>query len=84
MNYTVTWKPEAERRLATIWSQTKDRNAVTRAAHIIDKMLGANPEDVGESRQEGFRVFFEEPLGVMFTISPDDRMVLVVAVWTFD
>jgi plasmid stabilization system protein ParE len=84
MKYTVTWKPEAERHLATIWSQTKDRNAVSKAAHVIDKMLGVNPEEVGESREEGFRVLFERPLGVMFAISPDDRTVLVVTVWTFD
>jgi plasmid stabilization system protein ParE len=84
MKYTVTWKPEAERHLATIWSQTKDRNAMSKAAHVIDKMLGTNPEEVGESREEGFRVLFERPLGVMFAISPDDRTVLVVTVWTFD
>lgn len=84
MKYTVTWKPEADRRLATIWSKTKDRNAVSKAAHDIDKMLGMNPEGVGESREEGFRILFERPLGVEFVISPDDRTVRVVAVWTFD
>jgi plasmid stabilization system protein ParE len=83
MKYTVTWKPEAERQLATIWSQTKDRNAVSKAAHDIDKMLGTNPEGVGESREDGFRILFERPLGVMFAISSDDRTVLVVAVWAF-
>jgi hypothetical protein len=44
MKYTVMWKPEAERHLATIWSQTKDRNAVSKAAHVIDKLLGVNPK----------------------------------------
>jgi hypothetical protein len=57
---------------------------VSKAAHDINKTLGMNPEGVGESREEGFRILFERPLGVMFAISPDDRMVLVVAVWTFD
>jgi hypothetical protein len=84
MKYNVTWKPEAERHLATIWSQARDRNAVSKAAHLIDKMLGMNPEEVGESRDEGFRVLFERPLGVMFAFSPDDRTVLAVAVWAFD
>jgi hypothetical protein len=76
------WKPEAERRLATIWRRTTDRNAVSKAAHVIDKTLGMNPEAVGESREEGFRVLFEWPLGVMFAISPADRKALVAAVWT--
>ncbi len=84
MKYTVTWKPEAERRLAAIWSQTTDRSAVSKAAHVIDRALGVNPEELGESREEGFRVFLEHPQGVMFATSPDDRIVLVVAVWTFD
>jgi plasmid stabilization system protein ParE len=83
MNYTVVWKPEAERRLAEIWNQATDRNAVARATHVIDTILGSDPEAAGESREEGFRVLFQRPLGVMFEVSPDDRMVRVVSVWAF-
>ena len=84
MSYTVTWKPEAERRLASIWNQARDRNAVARATHLIDKKLGTDPQEAGESREEGFRVLLERPLGVMFEVSPDDRTVRVVAVWAFE
>ena len=84
MKYTVVWKPEAERRLATIWNQATDRNAVARAAHVIDKALGTDADEVGESREEGFRVLFELPLGVVFEVSRDDRIARVVAVWTVE
>jgi hypothetical protein len=77
-------KPEAERRLTTIWNESTDRNAVTKATHLIDKRLGSDPEGAGESRAEGFRVLFERPLGVMFEVSADDRQVRVVTVWTFE
>lgn len=84
MNYTVVWKPEAERHLATIWNQSPDRNGVARATHIIDQTLGTGPQEAGESREEGFRVLFVRPLGVMFEVSPDDRKVRVVTVWAFE
>ena len=81
MNDTVVWQPEASRRLATIWTQAADRSAIAKAAHVIDKALGAAPQEAGESREEGFRVRFERPLGVVFEVSPQDRLVRVVAVW---
>ncbi len=84
MNYTVIWKPEAERRLATIWNHSTERNALTRATHVIDTTLGTDPQGAGESREESFRVLFVRPLGVMFEVSPDDRQVRVVTVWTFE
>ena len=84
MNYTVLCKPEAERQLAAIWNQFKNRNLVTTSAHAIDKTLATNSEDAGESREEDFRVLLETPLGVIFKVSEADRMVVVVAVWSFE
>ena len=82
MKYTVIWKPEAERQLATIWTQSANRNIVTESASTIDKTLGAKPDEAGESREEGFRILFEPPLGVIYSFSADDRRVSVVAVWS--
>lgn len=84
MNYTVVWKPEAERRLASIWNHATNRNAIAKATHAIDNFLGRDPEEAGESRDEGFRVLLERPLGVIFEVSPDDRIARVVAVWTIE
>jgi hypothetical protein len=84
MTYTVLWRPVAEQRLAEIWTLASDRNAITQAAHAIDEALRTDPENVGEARADDVRILFEAPLGVLFTVSPDDRVVYVLSVWRWD
>ncbi len=81
MSFTVLWTPVAEQRLAAIWSDAGDRNLVTQVASIIDQTLRTDPEEAGESRSEGQRILLEAPLGVLFTVSPDDRKVFVLTCW---
>jgi hypothetical protein len=83
MKYTVVWIPDAEQELAAIWMAAPDRNAVTAAAHIIDTLLREDPETRGESREHDRRVLLEAPLGVLFKVLPDDRLVRVLGVWHF-
>lgn len=84
MSFTVVWKPEAERRLAMIWTDATDRGAVTRAAAAIDRALRDHPEQLGESRAKGRRIYLESPLGIAFRVAPADRMVTVVTVWSYE
>ena len=42
--YRVEWETEADDRLAEIWTNAKDRAAITRAAHEIDRMLTRAPK----------------------------------------
>lgn len=84
MKYTVIWKPEAERRLATLWMDAANRSAVTEAANQIDEMLRRDPDDKGESRDRGRRVLTVPPLGVLFKVRPQDRIVYVLTVWRFE
>ena len=81
MRYTVLWMPIAEEQLAAIWASASDRDAVTRASHVIDQALRSHPEEAGESRVADVRVLFETPLGALFTVSPEDRAVRVLSVW---
>jgi hypothetical protein len=83
MSFTVVWKPEAERRLATIWTDATDRDAVTRASAAIDKAFKSHPETLGESRPKERRIWLEDPLDVIFRVSPQDRLVSVLTVWTY-
>ena len=82
MKYTVTWKPQAERQLASIWLDAEDRASVTSAARLIDERLEIDPQRCGESREGNDRVFFVEHLGVYFELLRDDRRVNVISVWT--
>jgi hypothetical protein len=83
VRYTVTWKPEAERRLAELWMNAIDRNAVTLAANEIDRRLQTNPDQEGESRPDGRRLLLVAPLAVLFRVVPEDRIVSVLSVWQY-
>jgi hypothetical protein len=83
MKFTVTWRPTAKNELAKIWMNAKNRNQVRLAADKIDSLLKWNPEALGESRREPVRILVVPPLAVEYQVQEDDRIVSVVAVWTF-
>ena len=81
MKFTVIWLPRAERELAELWETSFNRAALTRAADRIEVILASFPDRAGEDRSNGRRVLFEEPLGIRFRVSIDDRLVRVISVW---
>jgi hypothetical protein len=83
MNFTVDWLPAAEQELASIWMGASNRKAVTRAAYVIDQRLGTDPENEGESRPKNRRILFCKPLGVLFRVLIDEKLVEVLHVWSF-
>jgi hypothetical protein len=83
MNYVVRWLPTAEQRLADVWLNAPDRNAVTRAAHDIEQRLRHDPENNGESRSDGRRILFSDPLAVVYRVLSEDRLVEVLSVWRY-
>lgn len=82
MKYTVLWNKDAERHLASLWTEAKNRQAVTDAANSIDRLLLHDP-DTGESSGDGTRILIVPPLGVLFAIKEMDRIVSVLTVWQF-
>jgi hypothetical protein len=81
MQWTVIYRPDASDELAAIWLDSDDRQAVTTAANSIDKQLGSNPLDAGESRDGNSRVLWQDPLVVFFDVIPDDCSVMVWGVY---
>ena len=81
--YEVVWMPSAERNLATIWTETSSRSAVTSAAKAIDSELKRRPLEFGEARAGISRVAFEPPLAVIFDVNLTDRIVLVLRVFQY-
>ena len=81
MNYNVIWKRSADGQLASIWMDADDRAAITHAARALDRRLAVNPVEQGESRPNELRIGFELPLGVLYEIHEDQRLIQVVAVW---
>ena len=81
MNWTVVWLPKAENRLAELWTNATDRNAVRDAADRIDQLLQQDPVNQGESRGGRLRILFERPLAVNFPVDQQTRVVSVTRVW---
>jgi hypothetical protein len=77
MTWTVAYRPSARDELAELWINAPDRQAVTSAADEIDLLLGSDPLNSGESRDDPMRILIEPPLAVFFDVNPDDRMVVV-------
>lgn len=81
--YVVIWEPPAENDLAAIWIASPDRNAVTQAAHHLDRDLALIPFARGFRRNAAVnRTAVELPLGIDYEIIEDDKKVRVLRVWT--
>ena len=73
----------AENELAMLWMESQDREAVTLSANEVDRRLRFNPRQQGESRSHGRRIAVVPPLGVVYRVNDDDRLVHVLHVWRF-
>lgn len=83
MKFTVLWLPETEQELAAIWLKAWDKASITQAANRLDQMLALDPENQGESRDQDRRILLEHPLGIIFRVEKDNRLVYVLTVWHF-
>ena len=81
MKYTVVWTRNAEDLLAQVWLNASNRQEVRRATDEIDLLLHDDPELQGESRPNGRRMLLNNPVGVVYQVKPDDRVVEVLYVW---
>jgi hypothetical protein len=83
VKYSVRWREEASEELATIWlkSDSSERRKITAAADAIDKALANRPIECGESRGAMRRIFYVEPLALVFQVSEPDWTVNVLQVW---
>lgn len=68
MTYLVIWAMDAIRELTRIEQASDDPAAVRTAANRIDFMLRRTPRDMGESRRRGYRLWYEDVLGVWYSI----------------
>lgn len=80
--WKIEWLRSATLNLADIWVGRVDlRGEITKAAHQVDAILGAEPETAGESRPNGKRILFVSPLGLLFHADKDRHIVTVLKVW---
>ena len=83
MSYEVIWRRAAENELAAIWMNSGDRDAVTRASAILDRLLEDEGPNAGESRIGYWRIVHEAPLGIYFFAGRNNPKVIVIHVWEY-
>ena len=83
--FQVIWSQVALDAITEAWSAAPSelRNAILKAWHRIDDVLVNHPDEVGESREESRRIWFEFPLGVLFKVDAEKKEVRVLQVWIF-
>jgi hypothetical protein len=78
MRFTVTWKFSAVEQLNAVVASAADPAVVREAAARVDFMLRRMARDLGESRAPGFRLWYEDVLGVFYSIDEDTMRVEVL------
>lgn len=78
MIFSVVWSAGAERDFAAVLSIADDPAVVREAAARVDFLLRRMARDLGESRAPGFRVWYEDVLGVFYHIDEDAMRVEVL------
>jgi hypothetical protein len=68
MRFTVIWRLSAIDQLNAVTAAADDPAAVREAAARVDYMLRRWARDLGESRGAGFRLWYEDVLGVFYRI----------------
>ncbi len=68
MTYRVLWVKAAEDKLAQLWLGSRHRQAMTTVADRFETLLAIDPTSIGESRNPGFRVALEWPVGFAFFV----------------
>ena len=73
MTFAVAWRFSASQDVSRVEAAAADPDRVRQAAARIDHMLRRYPRDMGESRDPGFRIWYEDVLGVYYRID-EERM----------
>lgn len=81
MNWHVTWHDTAFDQMALIVRNHPDhKDELAASLREMTAELRTGPGAAGESRGDGLRIAFYDPLVVDFQVAPADRRVLVLNV----
>ncbi len=78
MIYTVVWRLAAITQLNSVAANATNPQSVREAAARVDFALRRYPRDMGESRSPGFRLWYEDVLGVFYRIDEDALRVEIL------
>ncbi|MDY3559419.1 hypothetical protein R5W23_000411 [Gemmata sp. JC673] len=78
MTFTVTWRLTATLEVSRIEAAADDPAVVRAAAARIDWVLRRTPRDMGESRDQGYLLWYEDVLGVYYRVDDNNLRVDVL------
>jgi hypothetical protein len=84
MSYRLVWLPSARDAALQIILTRPDRAAIVAALDRLTRTLQHEGPAAGESREVDFRVTFDNPLAVKFSVDEADRAVTITDIWTVD
>jgi hypothetical protein len=79
MTYSVFWSLIALQTVTALERAAADSTRVRAGQDRIDWALRRTPHDMGESRDPGYRVWYEDVLGVFYRIDEDNLRVEVLS-----
>lgn len=82
MSYQIIWKPEADRKFLELCEQPGQEAVVSAAAQEFMQLLRQDPLNVGESRSGSRRIAFVGRIAFLFSVHPDDQLIVVKSLWT--
>lgn len=80
MTFIVTWAVSALQELARVESAAAVPESVHQARDWVDYTLRRIPLDVGESRDENYRLWYGDVLGIWYQVNTDAGTVRILAV----
>ena len=82
MKFSSDWQA-VEGDLAAIWVAAADRQSITGAANLMERILRNDPLNAGEARESNTRILIVEPLAIYYGVIVDDCRV-VVQLWRWN
>lgn len=80
MKFITDWHA-VEDDLAALWVNAADRQDITDAANLIERIIKNDPLKAGEAREGNTRILIVQPLAVLYDVIVDDCRVVVWHLW---
>jgi hypothetical protein len=83
--WSVIWRDTALDELADamVGADLPTQDLITQRVEALNRRLALDPLSEGESRTGRVRIAFDDPVGILFTVSETDQVVWVTHFWTY-
>ena len=83
--YSIYRSQAAAAPLAEAWelADATLREAILEASRLLERQLHQDPHEQGESRGAGVRILFQVPLGILYEVDDDKKLVRILRSWVY-